>query len=238
MKKLFLHALNIILPPRCILCKKEIKEHPGVCSDCFKNIKFITEPICKSCGYPYEIDMELKKDFKCPNCISQKYKFDLARSAIVYNDFSKSLVLPFKHNDRTYFAGVFARWLKTSDKDIFKDIDYIIPIPIHKFRLIKRGYNQSSILAKYLSKLVKIPVLYNAVIRTKNTKYQGGMQLRARKENVKAAFKTKSKEIKGKNILLIDDVFTTGATVNECAKILKKSGAEKVHVLTLMRVIK
>jgi ComF family protein len=162
----------------------------------------------------------------------------MARSSLEYDEVSKPLILSFKFYDRTEYNKVFAKWLKLAGKDIFDaGVDLIIPIPLHYTRLLKRRYNQSALLAKELSKLSGIKTDYGSVVRHKRTKPQVQFSGSARHRNVKDAFSVKRPiNIKGKRIILIDDVMTTGSTLSECAKALLSSGALSVDFLTIARV--
>ena len=149
------------------------------------------------------------------------------------------LILPFKHTDHLELTPLLTNLLYQAGFDLFKETDLIISVPLHRFRYIKRKYNQADILAKALSKKTTIPYHPHILIRKRATVSQGHMKAAERKRNVAGAFGIKNHSaIKGKNILVIDDVFTTGATLNECTKILLKNGAAKVFVLTLARVVK
>lgn len=162
------------------------------------------------------------------------------RSAVLYDDFSKKAILSFKFSDHLQTAKLFAKWLNLAGKDIFDlGADLLIPVPLSFRRLIYRRYNQSALLAHELSKLTHIPVDVCSLKKIKNTKPQSLLAEKARLKNVKNAFELKKPlNIKGKRIVLIDDVMTTGATLSECAKVLLKNGAKSVDTLTIARVIK
>lgn len=230
--------INLILPPRCLLCGKVINGDNGLCNDCFNNITFITKPYCDKCGYPFYKSID--SDGICLSCLNPKNKqiFRMCRSAIVYDEYSKKLILDFKFSDHVENKVLLARWLNMAGKDIFDEgIDIIIPVPLHFTRMIKRKYNQSAILAKELSRLCKIDVDYNLLKRSKMTAPQTQCTGKERQKNVKNAFVVSDIEkIKGKRIVLIDDVYTTGATLKECAKILLSAGAKSVDALTVARV--
>ncbi|MCM1323090.1 MAG: ComF family protein [Acetobacter sp.] len=225
-----------ILPPRCLLCGKVIHSDNSLCSDCFSNINFITKPYCKHCGFPLS---EFETDsLYCLTCLSKKSPFRLSRSAVKYDNFSKKLILDFKFSDRLENKTLLAHWLFVAGEDIFNQgIDVIIPVPLHYARLFKRKYNQSAVLAAELSKLCHRPVDYKVLRKIKHTTPQIECSGKQRSRNVKNAFQIISPEkIKGKRIVLIDDVFTTGATLTECAKALKCAGAKSVDTLTVARV--
>ncbi len=232
--------VNFVFPPQCYVCKKILESEDGLCFECLSKINFITKPRCSCCGIPFEFNIEGKnKKLLCPKCMLKYYRFDECISSVRYDDISKKIILPFKHGDRTNFAKFMAKIMYTSGKSIIEKSDIIIPVPIHFTRMLKRKYNQSSLLCKFIGKRSNKPVLYSLLIRKHATASQGHFSLTQRKQNILGAFTIKNPDkIKGKNILLIDDVFTTGATVNECSKILKQNGANKVYVLTFARAVK
>ncbi len=240
LKYLWDSVINFIFPQQCCICKSYLGMDGAVCANCLAKLDFISNPKCECCGLPFEFKLKnAKQKLLCPNCIKKPYKFDKAISSVKYNEFSKKIILPLKHGDKTQYAKFIANIMTMSGRDIATDSDFIIPVPIHLTRMLKRKYNQASLIANHLSKVYKKPVLYSTLIRSKSTPSQGHLSERERKQNVSGVFSVKhSERIKGKNILLIDDVFTTGATVNECAKILKKAGANKIFVLTFARAIK
>ena len=158
---------------------------------------------------------------------------------MLYDDASKRLVLSFKHSDRTHPAGALAAWMHRAGQDFWAEADYLMPVPLHRWRLFKRRYNQSALLAQYLSIVTQKPVLIDTLVRLRPTPIQGHMNRKEREANVKGAFglnlRTRG-QIRGKTIILVDDVLTTGATVNECSEVLLDAGAKTVNVLTLARV--
>lgn len=155
------------------------------------------------------------------------------RSALFYNDFSKDWLMRLKYGDQTQMAKKMAYWMVKCDPDFFKDIDCIVPVPIHFWRLLKRRYNQSALIANHISHLWKKPVLHSALYKSHATTSQGDKKRKERIENVKDSFAIKNKSaIIGKNILLIDDVLTTGATLAECNRVLYEGGAASVKYLT------
>jgi ComF family protein len=186
---------------------------------------------CHICGTPLS-DIHGHEDI-CAHCISEPPYFDHARAPILYDENSKPLVLSLKHHGRKDGIKTFASLMKECIID--HEIDLLLPVPAHRIRLLERGYNQSAWLAAAISKITKIRWHHLTLVRIKNTKSQNGLSLSGRNRNVRAAFSV-VKDIKGKKICLIDDVYTTGATANECAKALKKAGAKSVFVLTLLRV--
>lgn len=230
--------IDAVLPPRCLICGKVVCESNSLCVDCFEKINFITSPYCQRCGRPLFND--ISDDLFCASCLNKRLPFRYSRSAIEYDDFSKKLILDFKFLDHIENKTLLSRWLFSAGKDIFSEgVDLIVPVPLHVARLFKRKYNQSAILAQELSKLSGILAEYKALKKVRHTRPQvqcGGSE---RAKNVRNAFEIIYPErIKGKRVVLIDDVFTTGATIKECTKVLKKAGALSVDALTIARVCK
>ena len=231
--------LNFLLPPRCINCGKIINDENGICTECFNQITFISEPYCSCCGLPFDKTIGVNKNMLCPKCVKQSKKnFRYSRSAIKYETISKNMILAFKFADKTENVKVFAKWLKLAGKDIFEEgADVFIPVPLHYRRLVERKYNQSALLAKELSALTSIPTNFDSLVKHKATKPQVSFTSAGRRKNIKGAFSVKyAEKIKDKRVVLIDDVNTTGSTLNECAKVLLKAGAKSVDFLTLARV--
>lgn len=231
--------LNSILPPRCPITG-EIVDTQGILSpEAWKGLDFIQQPCCHSCGHPFEFEVE---EFStCATCLDNPPQYHRARAALSYNDTSRQLVLKFKHGDHIHIVSSLLPFLMQAGTDILAETDLILPVPLHFWRLIKRRYNQAGILAKNLSKETGIPWHATALVRTRPTQAQGHMDAKSRRKNVRQAFAVKPKYeglIEGKVITIIDDVYTTGATVNECAKVLKKAGARRVNILTVAKVVR
>ncbi len=239
-QKFFKSLVDFIFPPQCYVCKKILKDEDGLCFECLSKINFISKPMCECCGYPFEFKISSSKyDLLCPRCLMHTHKFDKCVSVVRYDETSKKIILPFKHGDKTQLAKFMAKLMCVSGKKLIADSDVIIPVPIHFTRMLKRKYNQASLLCNFIARQYNKKVLYSTLLRNVATKSQGHMSLFQRKHNVSGAFIVRHPEqIKGKSVLLIDDVFTTGSTVDECAKVLRKNGAKKIFVLTFARVVK
>jgi len=150
------------------------------------------------------------------------------------------MILAFKHGDRTDMVPAFARWMCGVGRELVTGCDAIVPIPLHRTRLLRRRYNQAALLAHQIGRIADRPVLDSAIVRTKSTKPLGSLNAAARRRNLAKAFEVPAKQaalLTGKHILLVDDVFTTGSTVSICTRHLKQAGASKVDVLTLARVV-
>lgn len=232
-------ALNTLLPPRCI-ATGEIVDAQGMISPAFwSELAFIEAPFCDTCGMPFSFPVS--EGTVCASCIEHTPEYDYARSAVIYNDASRKLVLDFKYGDRLQAVHTFAPWLLRAGKDLIEKTDVIVPVPLHRQRLWQRRFNQSALIAQELGKRTQKASLPDALLRLRATVPQKGLSRKERKDNVKNAFGLNLRHVeavKGKNILLIDDVFTSGATLNECARALKKADAAAVFVLTITRVTK
>lgn len=236
--------LNIFIPPRCVNCGENVIANHQLCAACWREITFITEPFCKTCGQPLDWEVPVSNsDNQCMSCYGHPPVYTQARSSVVYNEAAKKLLLRFKHGDATHLAFIFAQWLKQSAESFSTQADYLIPVPLHWTRLLQRRYNQSALLAMSLLKVTDHKLTYAPYMlrRRRRTPSQGHKTTRQRYENVKQAFVVPNRyrtNLKGKRVLLIDDVMTTGATLQECSRTLKQAGCKAVVILTVARVLK
>ncbi len=237
MKNIFLKILSFIYPITCCSCGRDIDalSESRICGICKKNLPKITGLLCVKCGLPLPDGGE-----HCYACRkkSPDYAFDKMRSAYLYKDKIRSLIFKFKYYDRTYLAKDLAEGMfeVLKECDFYNDFDYIVAVPLNIIRRLKRGYNQAEMLAFELTRFSQIPLLKGILYRKKVTKPQFKLSRKERYDNIKDSFFVKNPDIiKGKKILLIDDIATTAATASACAKALKKAGASKVYVFTLAR---
>lgn len=231
---------DLLFPPLCVLCRAPVVDPDGLCPDCWSSLQFIDEPVCAVCGLPFEVDAGA--DTVCGTCLMHPPYFDRARAILTYDEASRKPVLALKHADRLDLVPVFANWLDRAGKPLLADTDLIVPVPLHRRRLWKRRYNQAAELARRLARrsgLAYAPLLLE---RAKHTPTQGAMpSAAARRTNVRGAFrvpKPARAAVKGKTVLVVDDVLTTGATASACARVLKRAGAKCVFVLALARVVR
>ena len=237
MKKLILKIKNFILyllfPRTCFNCAKDLplEEQGFLCKDCLKILKKPGPFICQRCG------LTLKDGgahcFNCRGTKAKHFKCSLIRSALDFNEASRALIHGLKYEKYINIAKFFAPLMQKTllENPQMLEAEYFVPVPIHKKRFKKRGFNQAEVLARELSILTDIPYL-NALERIKNTKSQTKLTKKQRAENIKEAFICPHpKAIKKKAIILIDDVCTTSATLEECAKVLTKAGAREVYAL-------
>ena len=193
--------------------------------------------MCDGCGAPFEHDQGLGA--RCAACLARPRRFDRARAACVYDEASRDLVLKLKHADRPELGRLFAHWLSRAGADLLADADAIAPVPLHPARLFARRYNQAAEIARPLARLARVRYLPDALARVQPTQGQGGRSAIGRKQNVATAFVAplaRRRLIEGRRILLVDDVFTTGATAEACARALLQAGAGAVDVLAVARV--
>jgi len=231
-------AVDLIFPPHALDGAAKTRSSPqssGYSADAWARVRFISEPLCDGCGAPFEYAMA----DRCPACIASPRAFARARSAVIYDDASRDLILQFKHADRTDLAGLLARWINRAADDLLADADVIAPVPLHPGRLLTRRYNQAAEIARPLARWRKTAYLPQALQRRKASESQAGKSASGRRRNVAGAFVVPERSkarIEGRRILLIDDVLTTGATAEACAKALLKAGAAAVDLATIARV--
>jgi len=233
-------ALDLVFPPLCIACRTPVAEPGALCAACWQTIQFLDGPMCARCGLPFEIDPG--GDTLCAACHARPPAYDQARAVMRYDEHSRGPILALKHGDRLDLTPGFTRWLDRGGRVLLDQADLIVPVPLHRARLWARRYNQSAELARALSRLSGKPANVSVLVRSRPTPSQGAMRsAKARRRNMLGAFKVPpghKSAIAARNILLIDDVLTTGATVDACARALKRAGAGKVFVLALARVVR
>lgn len=229
---------DFLFPPACPLCDTPVSVHGQLCPKCWHEFNWISDPKCIKCGYPFPANLDLGNAPLCPVCASGKCELDWIRSACIYDDASRNAVLPFKHASKIHYAKFMARAMITAIQDITIDADVIMPIPLANKRLFRRCYNQATLLARPIAKALNIPMDLNSVKR-KYRPDMGHKNARERAQNISGVFIIKNtNSIKGKRILLVDDVMTTGATFKEMRKVLLKAGATAVYGITFCRVVR
>jgi ComF family protein len=210
---------------------------PGLSASGWSRIAFLEAPVCDGCSLPFDYD--LGPDARCPACEAHPRAFARARAACLYDDASRDLILQFKHADRLDLARLFSMWLSRSAADLVAETDAVVPVPMHPLRLIRRRYNQSAEIARPLARRNSLAYWPGALTRRRAGESQAGKSGPGRRRNVAGAFVCPDgwrAKVAGKRILLIDDVMTTGATAEACAKALLKAGAAAVDLAVIARV--
>lgn len=244
MRKLLKKLESIIFPNTCLSCHQIISEDGFFCQKHWSELKFISQPKCKICSQPFEY-VVFDQELICPNCLKKKPAFDSLFTVFYYNDAIKKIIFDLKYHDQVFLAKNLAKLLFNQNKKIASDVDFITFVPIHKKRLSSRKYNQSALLAKFFWQLCqkenpKIRFIPDLLIKVKNTKSQTNLTKIQRQKNLNGAFifNEKYNLLEGKNILIIDDVVTTGTTLEKCCNILKNKGkTQKIFALTLAKNI-
>ena len=234
----FSRTADIVLPPLCLGCGRGVSAHGVLCGGCWSEVDFIERPLCAVTGIPFPY--EAGEGAVSAAALANPPSYARARAVMRYSDRSARLVHRFKYSDRMETAPAFARWLLRAGADIVADADIVTPVPLHKRRLFSRRFNQSAELSRALAEhtgLVNMPEL---LVRVRATRPQVGLSGDQRRRNVAGAFKLGSGAgdmVRDRHIVLIDDVMTTGATAEACARVLVAAGAREVSVLCLARVV-
>lgn len=232
-------ALNVLFPPICHVCRKFIPAAGSlhICPACHDRLTPIVSPMCRVCGIPF---VGAGEDHVCGDCITSPPRFDAARAALAYEDVSRDLLHAFKYRNKTHLRRPLALLMieRLSDFVGLRPPDLIMPVPLHRKRLQSRGFNQAVLLGEILSSHWKLPLDRYNLRRTRWTEPQVNLSAGERRANVKGAFSVqKSCLVHGRRVLLVDDVLTTGSTVEECSLLLKTVGAKEVTVITAARAL-
>ena len=229
---------NVLLPPTCLGCHEITERQGSLCPKCWNRVRFIERPFCEALGTPFSIDHgdgALSGD-----ALADPPPFRRLRAVAAYSDVSRKLVQSLKYNDRTDLSPWMAAWMKRAGNELLDDADVIIPVPLHPARYLTRRFNQSAELARQLAAQSGVPFDPAILLRTRRTRQQVGLGVNERQDNVRGAFGVPDGmrvRVAGKSVLLIDDVYTTGATVKAATKVLKKAGVAAVDVLVFARVV-
>lgn len=237
MVKLFKSLINFIYPPVCPVCNDFVDAHGMLCGKCWTRFNWISNPKCFKCGYPFPADIDLGAKPLCPHCAAGECDLDFVRSACVYDDVSKNIMLPFKHASALKYQTLMSNAMINCLADLNLDVDVVLPVPLAYKRLFKRGYNQATLLARPIAKYYDAVLDVDSVSR-KYRHDMGHKNAKQRRENVRGVFDVKKNEtIRGKKILLVDDVMTSGATFYELNRVLRKAGASAVYAVSFCRVV-
>lgn len=229
---------DLILPPLAH-DSREATQAAGLSPDAWAKVTFLEAPVCDGCGAAFEQDGGAFAAERCAACLASPYAFARARAACVYDEHSRGIILRFKHADQPQFGRLFARWIGRSASDLLAESDAVAPVPLHPTRLLSRRFNQAAEIARPLARDQGLAFLPDALGRARRTASQGGKSARGRRLNVGNAFVVTDagrREVRGRRILLIDDVLTTGATAEACAKALLEAGARSVSLAVIARV--
>ena len=232
----FKRIVEFLFPPACPVCGAPVSCHGELCRDCWGCFEWIDGAKCSHCGYPFGGDLEPSVDIMCPVCASGKCELDWIRSACVYDDASRNVMLPFKHCGKIKYATFMARAMIWALRDVNVDCDIVMPVPLARPRLIHRTYNQATLLARPIARAVGCPLDVDSVHR-RHRPAMGHMTPCQRLKNISGVFSVAHPErIRGRKILLVDDVFTSGATFSELRRVLMRAGASAVYGITFCRV--
>lgn len=231
-------ALDLVFPPCCLGCRKAVGGHGGLCAECWNEMRFVERPYCERLGAPFDRDLG-GAALISPQALAAPPTFARARAVASYeSDIARALVNRLKHYDRLELAAPMGRWMARAGAELLRDADLLVPTPLHRLRLAARRFNQSAALAREVARECGVPLETMALERVKPTTPQVGLTRAQRAANLSGAFKvdaTRAARLLDANVVLVDDVLTTGATANAAARALLKAGAARVDLLVFAR---
>lgn len=231
-------AVDLVLPPTCLACRKPVDVAGGLCPSCWTAMGFIERPYCERLGTPFV--SEEGGALLSPTAIADPPAYERARAAARYGDVARELVHFLKYGDRLDLARPLGQWMARAGAELLSDADALVPVPLHWTRLLQRRFNQSAMLAQTIGAAANVAVADHIIVRSRATRPQYGLARSERARNVQGAFevaKAARVDVKGRKLILVDDVLTSGATVDACARSLRRAGASRVDVLVLARVV-
>jgi len=231
--------LDFLLPPHCAGCDALVGAPAQLCAACFQQMAFIGEPLCRRCGLPFSSNDEAGPSRLCARCAANPPAWRQARAAMLYDDAARRLILPLKHADRAETEPVLALHMQRAGAALLARADLLVPVPLHRWRLLQRRYNQAALLAHAVGRRAQRPVVADALRRVRPTAPLGGLSAVQRRQMLSGAIEVRHSRralLRGKRVLLIDDVLTSGATANACAQALLDAGAMSIDVLVASRV--
>ena len=230
-------VLDFALPPRCPGCGAITEEPHRFCLDCWSQLVFLGEPCCARCALPFDYDSG--PDALCGGCHADPPAFDRLRAAVAYGDIPRKVALKLKYGGRPGVAETVARFMQRHLEA--EPGTLVAPVPLHRWRIWKRGYNQAALIAAALARRAGLEPRLDLVERVKATPPLKGLGPKERRDAVRGAFRVAARHkprLRGRAVLLVDDVYTSGATANACARVLRRAGAARIEVLCWARVVK
>src|SRR3954451_24673705 len=230
-------ALDIALPTQCVACREPV-DGEGVCADCWAKLSFIAKPYCPRLGIPFVYDPG--PDLLSMEAIANPPAYRRARAAVRYDEVARTLVHGLKYQDRTYLAPPMGRWMARAGRELLAEADMLVPVPLHWRRGWSRRYNQSGALARVIARESGVKLRGDVLRRIRATEQQVGLSRPQRASNVQGAFRVADEaqpDVQGRHVVLIDDVLTSGATVDTCTRALLRAKAAQVDVLVFARVV-
>lgn len=229
--------VDFALPPRCPGCGVITETADSFCLPCWQSLQFLGEPCCARCGLPFEYDSG--EGAECGACLTEPPFFDRLRAAVAYGEVARAVALKLKYSGRPAVADTLGHFMQRHLSDEEKAA-ILVPVPLHRWRIWKRGYNQSALIAQSLAKRSGLRLELDAIRRVRPTPPLKGMGRQERALTVKGAFavdEAARAAVTGRTVILVDDVYTSGATANACARLLKRSGAKTVNIICWARVV-
>ena len=240
--QVFAPLIDLVYPPRCPICGNATADQGGLCAPCWSELVIPGDPACATCSRPFPSDMTNADGAQCAVCLERMPKHSGIHAGTIYNDASRKLILSFKHGRKIALARQLAEMIgsKIPQTDDVVRLPLLVPVPLHRWRLWRRGYNQSALLALELEKLGKGKALVDGLYRIRNTPMLGGMQRKQREKTLSGAIRLNPRRatmLSGQDVILVDDVLTSGATSDACTRVLLKGGARSVSIACFARVM-